>query len=124
MSDSYSNELTLESLAEYLHWKFPQRPIEHAEGQLRRILADFDHREFRILSDLESAIERFKLEIEEIGKAVDKQDLLPDEVRPAAYDAVWAAALECPRMLAGSGFPLHWREAIDRARRRRRATGD
>jgi ppGpp synthetase/RelA/SpoT-type nucleotidyltranferase len=106
------NELTLESFAEYLSWRFSDRPIERSEGQLRRVLADLDRQRFRLLSDLDGVIERFAAEIEEIGRMVDVVDLTANEQRPSVYDAVWAVALEEPKMLAGSGLPLHWRDAL------------
>jgi putative GTP pyrophosphokinase len=106
------NELTLETFIEYLRWKFPQRPVERSEGQVRRVVADLDRQRFRLLSDIDEAIVRYADEIVKIGNLVDTQDLAEGEPRPSVYDAVWAAALSDPRMVTGSGFPMHWREAL------------
>lgn len=107
-------ELTVESFTEYLQWRFPGRPLERSEGQLRRILADLDKQRFRLLSDLDRVVDRFSGEIEEIGRMVDPIDLESQEVRPSVYDVVWAAALSDANMLSGFGLPLHWRDALCR----------
>jgi putative GTP pyrophosphokinase len=106
------NELTIDTFVEYLKWKFANRPVERSEGQVRRVLADLDRQRFRLLSDLDDTIERYVDQINTIGNIVDNQDLTEGESRPSVYDAVWAAALSDPRMVTGSGFPLHWREAL------------
>lgn len=106
------NELTADSFGAYLRWKFPERPVERSEGQVRRIVADLDHHLFRLLSDIDGAIEEFSDEIRSVGSIVDTIDLHQDERRPSAFDAVWAAAFRDSRMLAGTGLPLHWRDAL------------
>ena len=110
------NELTLESFVQYLQWKFPGRPVQQSDGQARRVLADLDRNRFRLLSDIDNAIERNAVEIAKVSRAVDPVDLTDSGPRPSVYDAVWAAALEDPGMLSGTGLPSHWREALKKAR--------
>ncbi|HEX8769161.1 MAG TPA: hypothetical protein VF711_00175 [Acidimicrobiales bacterium] len=105
-------ELTPSSLSVYLRRRFPDRPVERVEGQVRRVVSDLDHQRFRLLSDIHDALEEFTDKIVEVGGKVDQIDLNANEQRPSIFDAVWAATLKDHNMLRNSGIPLHWREAL------------
>lgn len=108
------NELNIDSLREYLLWKFPDTPMEQWDGQLSLVLSDVNVRRFPTLKKIDIAVDSTLDARARIRGWIGK-DVAPDDSRvPAAVEVVWALALQDKEMLQRPNMPPSWRDAVAR----------
>jgi len=100
-------KVNVDSLSEYLAWKFPEQRIETRVGVLAEINASIDHRKFRTLEQLDNAF----------AATVEDREVLREENGPrwrsknktgelaAVAELVWAIGIVDANFRQSAGFP-------------------
>lgn len=107
------NDVNLDSLREYLTWKFPDRDVEDWSGQLALIFNDWDPKPFPKLQHIEWLMENTRHARSQIQQQVDEFKERGDVPSPA-IEFAWAAALLDANMRSTSRMPTDWKTVLDR----------
>jgi ppGpp synthetase/RelA/SpoT-type nucleotidyltranferase len=119
------NDVNIDSLREYLSWKFPDRKMEKWNGQMNLIFSDIDVKKFPRLEDLDKAVNATQKEREAIGallfgkkKATNRAgrsrtaDVYPAGKMPSIVELIFALALRDKALMGNPHMPEEWREAL------------
>lgn len=107
-------DVNLDSLREYLQWKFPDRPLESFPGQLALIFGDIGSSPYKTLNDLEKDINASKKQRLAIAKELSHDLVNTGGKAPATLEFLWASALTSPNVRKFRRMPHDWRKAIER----------
>lgn len=85
-------KVDVDSLTEFLRWKFPGTPVQKYEWTVGMISEDMDRRRYRNLGKLDEAIEMTKAQRNKLGALCDDRIKL-DGVVPSAVELAFALGL-------------------------------
>lgn len=109
-----NNDVNLDSVKEYLKWKFPDRPLDKFDGQLPMILSAVDRKKHSTLRDIDTEINATEEIRQKIPAQLDDLRLTaPSGVVPAAVELAWGLSITDKKFRHRRGMPHSWLKAIE-----------
>lgn len=121
--DFLDNELNLDTFAEYLKWKFPDRPLEGWDGQMRMCFDWIDRARFRTLRDIDSLVHSTEPERSEVRKELTERanlgndadsQLAADIIKAANVEVYWSMHLSSSSDYGDLHPPPEWVDCLTR----------
>ena len=108
------SKVDLDTVREYLTWKFPGKPLQKFDRQLSSILSAVNRERFSTLKELDTAINNTQeTRAQLFEKLEEPEKTAPDGIVPAAVELAWALSIIDQSFRKRPLMPDSWEKALE-----------